>query len=44
MQQVLSSYQSLGEEFMLLSQQYREVREEIENKQWALAELNKTHT
>ena len=41
---VLSSYESLGEEFATLNQQYREVKEEIENKQWALTELTKTST
>ena len=41
-QQVLCSYHSLGEEFTALSQQYRELKEEIENRQWALAELGKS--
>ncbi len=40
-QQVIRSYHSLGEEFTLLTQQYRQLREEIENKQWALTELGK---
>ena len=42
-QQVIRSYESLGEEFTVLSQQYRELKEEIENRQWALTELSKSH-
>lgn len=41
-QQVVLSYHSLGEEFTVLGQQYRELREEIENRQWALTELSKS--
>ena len=40
-QQVIHSYHSLGEEFTVLTQQYRQLREEIENRQWALTELGK---
>jgi predicted nucleic acid-binding protein len=43
-QQVILSYHSLGEEFTVLSQQYRELQEEIENRQWALRELSKSRT
>ena len=42
-QQVIRSYHSLGEEFTLLTQQYKQLREEIENRQWALTELSKPH-
>ncbi len=41
-QHVVHNYQSLGEEFAVLSQQYREIKGEIENKEWALEELSKT--
>lgn len=43
-QHVLLSYRSLGEDFTALNQQYHELREEIENRQWALRELRKSHT
>ncbi len=42
--QVIRSYEALGQEFLKLSQQYHEIKEEIENKQWALAELTKSMT
>ena len=42
--QVIRSYEALGEEFLQLSQQYHSLKEEIENKQWALSELTKTMT
>jgi len=42
--QVIHSYETLGEEFLQLSQQYHVLKGEIENKQWALSELTKTMT
>lgn len=42
--QVIRSYEALGEEFLQLSQQYHKLKEEIENKQWALSELTKSMT
>ena len=42
--QTLQHYQSYGQEFVSVANQYREVLAEIENKQWALTELGKTNT
>lgn len=41
-QQVVEHYRSLGEDFTLLAQQYHDILTDIDNKQWALAELTKT--
>ena len=37
----LQSYESIGSEFNSLVEEYRKLKDEVENKQWALAELQK---
>lgn len=39
MQQSLEQYTLLGDEFMKLAQEYHQIKQEIENKKWALNEL-----
>ena len=40
--QMMGHYQSLGEAFTTLAEQYHEMLADIENKTWALKELSKT--
>lgn len=41
---MMGHYQSLGEAFSELADQYHEILTDIENKQWALTELSKTNS
>ena len=40
-QQSLEQYNSLGDEFIKLAQEYHQIKQEIDNKKWALNELGK---
>lgn len=40
-QQVLSTYEVLGEEFDRLVKEYTQLKQAAENKRWALQEFNK---